>query len=203
MKKLTVLLVILFFISCEGDSNDGTISKLPAITTEGKNTFGGKIDGVTFLPRRKPCLFCQDILRARYYYLETPYYSQEPGYYLQIYAKNQLTSKSIKLSITALENPLVEGQFYPMVLKENNATDGNFNLSTQTPHPTDPGVYYHTTHNFETTDEYNGILEIIFLDETNNIISGIFYFDAINSVDGNLVEITDGRFDLIFEPYPN
>ncbi len=203
MKKTLLLLIAILLIACFKDQSDGTEARLPDITTEGKNTFGCVIDEITFLPRRKTCLFCQDILKARYYHLENSYYGQEPGYYLFIDAYNQITKKGIKISLSTSEAPLVEGQFYPIVLKGNNKIDANYYYYTSTPDPDNSGVNYHTTHNYDTTDEINGLLEIIFLDEINNIISGVFHFDAINQVNGNIAEIKNGRFDLIYEPFPN
>ena len=48
MKNIFTFLIITFcFISCE-NTDDGTSSSLPEFTTEGKNTFGCKIDGQIF-----------------------------------------------------------------------------------------------------------------------------------------------------------
>lgn len=50
---------------------------------------------------------------------------------------------------------------------------------------------------YTTTPEVTGELTIIKLDFENNIVSGTFWFDAIND-DGEIVEIREGRFDMRF-----
>ena len=52
MKKLIPLILITFLFSCTYDDDD-TNNSLPAITSEGKNTFGCKINGETFLPKKR------------------------------------------------------------------------------------------------------------------------------------------------------
>jgi hypothetical protein len=53
MKKILVALILSFCLaSCE-NTDDGTTSSLPNLTTEGKNTFGCKIDGQIFIPKQK------------------------------------------------------------------------------------------------------------------------------------------------------
>ncbi|WP_241480034.1 DUF6252 family protein, partial [Kordia jejudonensis] len=47
---------------------------------------------------------------------------------------------------------------------------------------------------FYTTSSVSGELTITYIDLSNSIISGTFWFDAVNA-DGEIVEIRDGRFD--------
>src|SRR5690554_6523302 len=51
---------------------------------------------------------------------------------------------------------------------------------------------------FETNTEYTRELHITKLDKEKNIISGTFWFDAVNE-QGTKVEIREGRFDMVFE----
>ncbi|BDD05841.1 hypothetical protein [Aureibacter tunicatorum] len=53
------------------------------------------------------------------------------------------------------------------------------------------------TYEFYSNTDYTGKLHISRFDPDNMIISGIFYFDAINS-EGEVVKITDGRFDFTY-----
>lgn len=205
MKKLIYLLSILFFISCSND-NDGTRDNLPAITTEGKNTFGCKIDGVTFLPKSRGGFsagYRAPILSARYFSLTYTYYDLEPGHYLTINAHNELTSKDVTIELTKSDLPIMEGQTYPIALKGDGLFDANYYFSTNAPHPDFNNVFIHTTHKYKSSNEYNGELKVIKIDETNFIISGIFSFDCINNVDNSVAEIREGRFDINYEPYPN
>ena len=82
-----------------------------------------------------------------------------------------------------------------------------------------PGVYEisaNTTHNslaffywgagasggggffYLTDNTHKGYLIITLLDEPQRIISGLFYFDAIEPTTGDVVHVTDGRFDMHF-----
>lgn len=49
--------------------------------------------------------------------------------------------------------------------------------------------------NFETNENFTGQVTIIKLDLENRVISGTFFFTGENS-EGEIVEITDGRFDM-------
>jgi hypothetical protein len=51
---------------------------------------------------------------------------------------------------------------------------------------------------FFTDSLLEGELYISKLDSVNQIISGTFWFDAIDTVTGEKVEVRDGRFDLLF-----
>lgn len=53
MKKNLVVLILLFCLTGCENKVDGTSSSLPDLTTEGKNTFGCKIDGQIFIPKWK------------------------------------------------------------------------------------------------------------------------------------------------------
>jgi hypothetical protein len=52
------------------------------------------------------------------------------------------------------------------------------------------GVFY------DTDNTHKGYLIITRLDEQQRIISGLFYFDAIETTTGDVVHVTDGRFDM-------
>ena len=52
-----------------------------------------------------------------------------------------------------------------------------------------------TGSDYFTNSIQKGELTITYLDKNNQIISGTFWFDAINN-DGDIVEIREGRFDM-------
>lgn len=49
--------------------------------------------------------------------------------------------------------------------------------------------------NYVTTDTFTGVLKITKLDTQQKIISGTFWFDAVNAA-GEKVEVREGRFDM-------
>ena len=51
--------------------------------------------------------------------------------------------------------------------------------------------------NFETKGSFKGELHITRLDETKQIVSGTFWFDAVNA-QGEKVEVREGRFDMVY-----
>ena len=61
------------------------------------------------------------------------------------------------------------------------------------------GIYFKKyssqTATFKTSDSENGKVLISHFDTINRIISGTFYFDAVNS-EGEITQIRDGRFDV-------
>ncbi|HLV23648.1 MAG TPA: hypothetical protein VKY36_02565 [Moheibacter sp.] len=190
MKKIISILILSFLIlSCKND-DDGTNSELPEITTEGKNTFGCKIDGVTFLP-------VEDLygwhdptenLIAHYGYDEY-YYG---GYAFNIRASNELLDKSISLKMSDSEIPLNEGSTYPLELE----IDDNFN-AVYHHWDSDSNLYY----DYITNEEYSGEMTILKLDEDNKIIAGTFWFDCVDISTGKTSRITEGRFDLKYLEY--
>ena len=50
---------------------------------------------------------------------------------------------------------------------------------------------------FFTNDNFKGELIITKFDQVNQIISGTFWFDAVNNK-GEKVEVRDGRFDMTY-----
>ena len=50
---------------------------------------------------------------------------------------------------------------------------------------------------YSTTPQVVGEMTITKLDFENNIVSGTFWFDAIND-EGEIVEVREGRFDMQF-----
>jgi len=49
---------------------------------------------------------------------------------------------------------------------------------------------------YRTVNNYKGYLIVSRLDTQQRIISGLFYFDAIETTTGDVVHVTDGRFDM-------
>lgn len=202
MKKLILLILVLSIFSCTKD-DDGTNSSLPAITSEGRNTFGCKVNGETFLPKSKGgfSLGPRNLLSAKYAYYEYEYYGLEPGYHLSIRANNQLTNKSVGIRLTGSDTPLIVGEIYPIILKSEGTLSAEFSFSTKTKSAENPNIYIYNSFQHYTTNEYSGEITFHHIDEDKQIISGEFYFDCIDMENNETAEITEGRFDLVYQAY--
>lgn len=207
MKKLFYLLIVnSLFVSCTND-NDGTKQSLPSITTEGKNTFGCKTDGIIFLPKSSGGFsagYKPPILFANYYHLTYKYSNLEPGYYLRISAYNELTTKDITIEMNTSIEPLIEGKTYQIKLKNSGDISSDYGYWGETV-DTGNGTGFIPVYSYSTTNDVGGELKILKLDLKRKIISGTFWFDCKNN-DQNVNEaakITEGRFDLKFIDYLN
>jgi hypothetical protein len=193
---LSVLILCMCFTSCE-NTDDGTLSHLPDLTTEGKNTFGCKIDDQIFIPKWKwaGTPYSNPILKAVYGFDE--YYHN--GYHLSIMANNEILKKFIMINLEGGLNQLVEGNIYPISVNQDNnihafyeywgETIDNGNGTGNIPH------YW-----FSTDSTNYGELQIIKLDTENKIISGRFWFNCKDSNSNTISHITEGRFDLQYSP---
>jgi len=195
-KRFKILSLIFFFVlmnSCSQD-DDGTTSSLPSITTEGKNTFGCKIDGQTFLPRDAGGLNINDpvpTLRAIYVFNEFYF----DGYMLSIFADNEILRKTLLIEMTASDTPLEEGEIYPITIKEDGNIHASYDFVGELVDNGD-GTGYQPFFGYRTTNQFTGELEILKLDTENQIISGTFWFDCEEVDNGEIVAITEGRFDI-------
>ena len=169
--------------SCGNDDDQPTnpIDQLPAATQTGERTAGALVNGEALLPRGgglTPNLTCFYQLLGGEYFFGLSFSNQ-----------NGETLKSINIPILRVE--LSENQ--TINLNKSFINDGDFTGGG--------GEYSHATIDILTGSDYftnsinSGELTITHLDETNQIISGAFWFDAINN-EGEIVEIREGRFDM-------
>lgn len=205
MQKLFIVSILAialsFSTSCSKD-NDRKAAKLPAVTTEGKNTFGCRINGEIFVPKSSGGFNPTPSLFVSYYYYQYPENDyKEPGFYLFLRASNDGTNRNLEINLTKSDVPLIEGQTYPIVLKGNGQVDAEFLHYSYSPHPDYGNVSIYNSFEYTTTNEYSGQLKIIKFDETKQILSGTFSFDAINTINGKSVSITEGRFDVKYSPF--
>lgn len=160
-------------ISCFGavwgcGSEEGV---LPEATSDGRNTFGCKINGKVWLangasnengPSLKP--------------LEVEFNKLADNRFRLFIVGNANTRDRVQLALTSGvvgDNPL------------KNRYDDPF------------AVYYDTQSRIFTSMEANpGKLVITKLDTVNHIISGTFHFDAQFIVNKEIVKVTEGRFDI-------
>lgn len=201
MKKIFLLLFLFCLASCIRSNDDGTTRNLPAITSEGKNTFGCKIDGVTFLPKTNGGFFSFKLpsLSAKYFKERYSVDGNQLNYFFRILAYNEFTNKDISIELAKSPEPLIEGKSYPIVLKQDGSFFAKYSFSTSTKDKNYDNVYIHERHEYNTSAEHYGELRIIKIDEEKRIVSGTFSFDCIDNDDNSITEIRDGRFDLKYE----
>jgi hypothetical protein len=183
MKQLLLysLSCVLLSSSCKKQKPVNPIDQLPAATQEGKNTFGCLVNGKAFLPKG-PSL--SPILSCYYQYLNT---SSSKGYFFGLSASDRsnpdnfstigIFTDSLKVfesSIISLTQKSIAGKAY-----------GQY------------GIYVigSSSKIFYTNSISTGQLRITKLDSLNQIVSGTFWFNAVNS-NGDTFKVTDGRFDV-------
>ena len=179
MKNFFLIILTTFSLSCCNKDDNTTQDQLPPITTTGTNTVGCLVNGVVLLPKGGRS-FGPPIVTCYYQYLNGSY---EFGLG---YSNNQQTELR---GVTLLSNKLefVQGNTYVLKNEDsNNSTFAFFN-----------GGY---NNGYKTTETIIGEIKIIKLDETNLIISGTFWFNAIKVSTGEIIHITEGRFDMQYTP---
>ncbi len=179
-KKTTYLLLILFVIflfaagSCEKENEE---PQLPPITQTGKGTFGCLIDGKVWTA--DPILFGSPLGASN----------------------NQWEDKRWIIDAVGNNYTVILGVCQDSVIKGESILKGSYESVEDC---SNGMIYYKNypseTASFQTTYEDTGRIYISRFDTVNQVISGTFYFNAVNST-GEKVEIRDGRFDVKFINY--
>jgi hypothetical protein len=176
MKKLILLLITTFTLSCcnKDDNPFSSSDQLPAETQTGANTVGCLINGEVFLPHAEgltPEVNC--------------FYQLDNGdFFFTMRFSDFRNGGSKSVFIQTKRVNLINGQTYS--LNKNMVDNGDFSGG---------GMFWLTPNNISYTNTIKtGELKITRVDLSNSIISGTFWFDAVNSA-GEIVEIRQGRFD--------
>ena len=163
-------------ISCckkEETTKKDPIDLLPPLTHRGANTAGCLVNGEAFLP-------ASSVLP-----LKCDYYQQQ---YFDLAISKKINGNWHGVYIK-VDKHLEVGHTYRLIEEDymlGHPSDfGSYILS-----PTAPPNNEH----YNTTSAHYGELTITHHDFNNATISGTFWFDAVNA-DGDIVHITDGRFD--------
>lgn len=173
MKNLLVLLVTLTLSCCSKDDNNPTnpIELLPTKTQTGANTAGCLIDGVAFLPKGyipSGNLVCN--------------YIDGKDFSLGILQKDN--NQTLSINVISYNKSLVVGETYQLKEYGENSIFGEY-------------VIFQTSGNlkYQTNFTVTGELKITNHNFDKAILSGIFWFDAINEK-GEKVQVREGRFDM-------
>lgn len=175
---LILLITVALFISCKKDDVP-PMEQLPPATQTGKNTFGCLVNGKAFIP--KGSMFSGPILQSYYQYVDGEYYfhvsaadKSEPSniFSVRINAKNFQITKAGSFEFA---EPVIDGKPIGTYANTSNAKSKEYNTSTA----------------------LAGELKITHFDLEKQIVSGTFWFDAVNQA-GEKVEVREGRFDMHF-----
>ena len=151
------------------------IDQLPPYTETGAQTFGCLIDGKAFLPKRDPSMQISP-LACEYQYVSGVQY-------FVLYCLNGDSKNKIVFNITylALEERVYQlGNFY------SDTISGRY-------------VEYSPINDFVIRrPEQKGELHIGHFDLERQIVSGTFWFDAVDTLTGKVVQVREGRFDMVF-----
>jgi hypothetical protein len=182
MKNLTLLLLMVStFFCCSKDDETpiNPLEKLPQATQIGANKVGCLVNGEVFLPKGSNPLG-SPILTCFYQYVNN-------DWQFGLGFSNNQNSMIRNISIGLNNYEISQG--ITIILKKNNGNVLNNSYANFTINGGGNGLGYITN------DIYKGELKITKLDQVNAIISGAFWFDAVNS-NGEKVEIREGRFDM-------
>jgi hypothetical protein len=175
VKNLLLILLMSFTLCCcDKDDNKPTnpVSQLPPETQVGANTFGCLING-------KPFVVLNTSQQTAIY--------QDGGLLIggQKNINNNLTQVSMFISEANIGEIIAENNSY--VLNSNSVPKGEYYIENQ-------NCFYFTSSN------YTGSLMITKIDNINFIISGKFEFKSISDNCADIINITNGRFDLQYIP---
>lgn len=180
-RKATPCFVLIFFLlfsrmQCE-KIDVPEIEKLPPVTQTGADTFGCLVNGKALTPRGY--LFSGPVLVCNYQYVTD-------GYYFVLGCSDQKTfpNEIHTVRIWARKLALEEKEYILSEKGDLGNTYGTFEILSSP-----------LENNFTTDQANQGKLIITRLDTEKQIISGTFWFDAINDK-GEKVEVREGRFDM-------
>lgn len=174
ISKFILVIFIIGFLSCK--NNDVKPTELPPITSEGKGTFGCRINGEIFLPTG----FKGD--------LDQEYYTWKisPEFYGTFVVTAWRSGENGNLEVCKFSHPkiLKTGTFYMEYI--NNDTSGLGNCIIGNKH-----------YSMINSNKGNGKINIHRYDTIARIISGTFDFWTCNDKNVNdTAFVTDGRFDV-------
>ena len=176
MKKMahSISIVIILIATLTNSCTKNIDDKLPPLTFEGKNTFGCKIDGVSWIPKGHHDLGMGYWVPPTGGGLYQKYTNSKFDVYIS--ANSLWTSMVIYLKNNGSSN-------YPLARKYNLNEAGCF-------------AGFRSTGGLYTDYIRSGWVELLKVDTVNSIVSGRFEFAAYNYANSTENKITDGRFDF-------
>ena len=183
MKNLILLLLTTFVISCcnKGDDEQPKteLEKLPPATQIGANTAGCLVNGVAFLPKG---YFTTGNLVC--YYIDGKDFTL--GIRESIIQGGNENIRTILISSFNQNLHDNVGVTFPLIEYGANSKSGEYVINAVA----SPAPGYYSSNSIVT-----GEFKITYHNYNNAILSGTFWFDAINS-NGDIVKVREGRFDM-------
>lgn len=154
--------------------------KLPKKTQTGADTFGCLIDDTAFVPH-VPWSFWPPHTDSEEAFYSYDFNTNTNIFSIHTYHEGSGWSSSMNFELNQID-----------------LAEKTYVISDQTL-PECFGVGYKRDYNdyYTTNSNVTGELNISHFDPVNNIVSGTFWFDAINQ-DGKIIQVREGRFDLKF-----
>ena len=185
MKNLLLLLLVTFAISCcnkgDDDQPKTELEKLPPATQTGANTAGCLVNGVAFLP--KGYLVTGNLVCN---------YIDGKDFILHISERIiQGSNDNIRSIAIISENQNLHDNIGVNFQLGQDNYNGNSKFGSYIINAVaspDPNYY-------STTSIITGEFKITYHNYNNAILSGTFWFDAINS-NGEIIKVREGRFDM-------
>jgi len=170
---LLIIFTTMIMNSCDKDDHKTPLEQLPAATTTGANTAGCLVDGEAFLAKGyipSGNLVCNYI----------------NGKDFNINIVQRSSSQTISMNVISYNQTLVVGEIYKLEVYGANSKFGTYTIYD------DQNL---TEIQYKTTSSITGELKITNHNFEKAILSGTFWFDAVNT-DGKIVKIREGRFDM-------
>ncbi|MDP1811710.1 MAG: hypothetical protein Q8K66_09950 [Sediminibacterium sp.] len=171
---------VLLISGCRKNKPVNPIDQLPPETQTGANTFGCLVNGEVFKPGGAS--LSGGSLQCNYQLLPNN------GYYFVLIGRyrnnNNGSGSSVGLYTDSLN--LIEGAKFNLKTRINGNPSASYSFYTSAI----------SLQSYETDGNlYKGELWIKKLDTVNQIVSGTFWFDAVNT-NGQKTKIREGRFDM-------
>ena len=183
MKNLFLIIIsfVLLSSSCKKSKPSNPIDQLPPETQTGANTFGCLVNGEVFKPGGAQ--LSGGSLSCNYQFLNGGYYFRLAAIY-----RNNTNGSGKSIGIISDSLAIIEKEKFLLTVTRSKGKISSGYSSYQT----QPIIIYD---DYSTTSNIIGELLINKLDTINQIVSGAFWFDAING-SGQKVEVRKGRFDV-------
>ena len=179
MKNLLLFILTIFALNSCSNNDDKPkpkteLEKLPPATQTGANTAGCLVNGVAFLP---------------YGYIPgvNPL-SYQDGLNFSLFIGERKNDVIKSIGVFSRNQQLEVGTVYQLAQNNNDGNSKHAAYLINGVPPPDPNHY-------ATTSTIIGELKITHHDFNNAILSGTFWFDAVNA-NGEKVEVREGRFDM-------
>jgi hypothetical protein len=181
--SLVLFLAFLGLVACKKKSVN-LVDQLPAISKEGKNTFGCIVNGEVFLAKKRTFSSITP-LKSAYSYQHEDIGTAKKGYYFELNASDNTRQPWWNLRIYTAGKSLTVGEFDLEPSAVANAVYGVFSVYPEEDMEVRYGI----------SSANKGKLKVMRFDLINRIVSGTFWFDAVNAK-GEKITVRDGRFDV-------